>query len=103
MKNTTIAVPTLQSLRAQREEILQLADRYGAYNLRVFGSIAREQATAESDIDLLVSFQPWVSLLDVVALMQDLSDLLGFSVDIVDDRAIKPRLEASILKDAVPL
>jgi predicted nucleotidyltransferase len=51
-------------------------------------------------MDLLVSFRVGVSLLDVVAFIQDVGDLLELRVDAVDDRAIKPRLRVPILKDA---
>lgn len=96
-------IPTLEALRARRDEIIALAERYGAYNLRVFGSVARGDATAESDVDLLVSYREGVSLLDVVAFWQDVQDLLQCKVDVVDDRAIKPRLRSKILRDMVPL
>jgi uncharacterized protein len=92
--------PTLAALRARRAEILALADKYRAFNVRVFGSVARGEATPESDMDLLVSFRVGVSLLDVVAFIQDVGDLLELRVDAVDDRAIKPRLRVPILKDA---
>jgi predicted nucleotidyltransferase len=62
-------------------EILRVAQSHGARTVRVFGSRARGDATAESDLDLLISLEPGRSLLDVVAIKQDLEDLLGFPVD----------------------
>lgn len=103
MSDLVKEAPTLESLRARRDEILRLADQYGAYNVRVFGSVARGEATPESDIDLLVTFRKGVSLLDVVALWQDMQDMLTRSVDVVDDRAIKPRLRPYIMRDVVEL
>ena len=97
------AVPALDTLRAQRGEILHLMDRYGAYNVRVFGSVARDEATAESDIDLLVTFRDDVTLFDVAGLWVELQDLLGRQVDVVDDRSLKPHLRPSIRRDAVAL
>jgi len=74
---------TLETLRRERRaEILKLAEQRGARNLRVFGSVARGEATHTSDLDLLVEWEPGRSLLDHVALKQDLEDLLGVSVDI---------------------
>ncbi|MDX2139107.1 MAG: nucleotidyltransferase family protein [Chloroflexota bacterium] len=93
----------LADLRKRRNEILALAERYGAYNVRVFGSVVRNEATPDSDVDLLVSYRPGTSLLDVVAFWQDIQELLNCRVDVVDDRAIKPRLRDSILHDAQPL
>lgn len=96
-------ITTLDTLRTHRDAILAVAEQYGAYNVRVFGSIAHGEASAASDIDLLVTYHEKASLLDAAALWQDLEDLLGCHVDVVDDRAIKPRMRASILRDAVPL
>jgi uncharacterized protein len=97
------SIPTLALLQVRRAEILALAAHYGASQVRVFGSVARDEATPNSDIDLLVSFRAGVSLLDMIALQQDLEDLLGRSVDVVDDRAIKARFHADISQDARPL
>jgi len=74
-----------------RDEILRLAAHNKADNVRVFGSIARGEDTPDSDIDLLVSFQPGASLLDQAGLIADLEDLLGRHVDVVSDRALTDR------------
>lgn len=95
---------TLSQLREQRAEILALAEKYGAYNVRVFGSIARGEATPDSDIDLLMSFRESASLYDLSGLWQDLQNLLGRKVDILSDHPhLKERLKARIMRDAVPL
>jgi uncharacterized protein len=103
MTEATRQAPTLEELRARRDEIIALAEQHGAYNVRVFGSVARGKAISDSDVDFLVSYRAGISLLDVVALIQDLGDLLACDVDVVDERAIKPRLREGILRDAVEL
>jgi predicted nucleotidyltransferase len=95
--------PRLDQLRARREDIERLASQHGARNLRVFGSVARNEAGPQSDLDVLVDFEPGRSLLDQVGFEQDLSDLLGCQVDVVVDGGISPYMQASILRDAVPL
>lgn len=94
---------TLDDLRAQRDEILRLAAHYGAYNVRVFGSVAREDNTLESDVDLLVSFPPRYKLLDHAALLMDLEALLGISVDLSVEANLKAVLRERILGEAIPL
>jgi predicted nucleotidyltransferase len=67
-----------------REEILKIAAKHGAYNVRVFGSVARGEATAESDIDFLVELEPHRSLFDYIALIQELALLLGRKIDVTE-------------------
>lgn len=97
------AIITLRDLRARRDAILDLAARRGATNVRVFGSVARGGAGPDSDVDLLVEFASDRSLLDQVALIQDLTELLGHRVDVVSDRGLNPRLRQRVLDQAVPL
>ena len=95
---------TLDDLRTRRDEILALAARYGAYNVRVFGSVARGDSTSESDIDILVDFADGASLYDLSGLWQDLQQLLGHSVDVVEDHpGLRERFRQRIVKDAVLL
>ena len=90
-------------IRSKREEILALAARHGASNVRVFGSVARGEAGPGSDIDLLVTLEDHRSLLDLVALWQDLEDLLGCEVDVVTERGLKERMRERVLREAVAL
>lgn len=86
-----------------RHEILQLADRYGVINVRVFGSVARGHATKDSDLDLLVSMAPGRSLFDLVAFSQAVEDRLGHAVDVVTEREVSPYLRERIIAEAIPL
>ena len=94
---------TLQELRAHRERIVALADQYGAHTVRVFGSIARGDARADSDVDLLVDFEPGRSLLDLSGLWLALEETLGCKVDVVSGKGLRPRLAAEVLREAVAL
>lgn len=90
-------------LHQQREAILVLATQHGARNVRVFGSVARGEDGADSDVDFLVELEPGRSLLDHAALLLDLEQLLGCKVDVATERSLKTRLRAHVLKEAVPL
>ena len=90
-------------LQEKREDILRIAAKHGANNVRVFGSAARGEAGPESDIDFLVEMEPERSLLDHVALLQDLGDLLGREVDVVTEDGVYWLLRRRILKEAVPI
>lgn len=90
-------------LGSKREEILRIAAKHGARNVRVFGSVARGEADDKSDIDLIVGFEAGRSLLDHAALWIELQDLLGCKVDVVSDRGIKARIRERVLREAVPL
>lgn len=87
----------------KRDEILSLAHRRGARNVRVFGSVARNEAREDSDIDLLIDLDPDRSLLDVGGLAMDLSLLLGRSVDVVTEAGLRERIRSRILQEARPL
>lgn len=86
----------------QRQAILDLAARHGASNIRVFGSVARGDHDARSDIDLLVDLAPGVTLFGLSGLRHELSQLLGVGVDIVSARALLPR-DHDILDEAITL
>jgi predicted nucleotidyltransferase len=90
-------------LKSKRAEILQIAARYGAQNVRVFGSIARGDAGPDSDVDFLVEMEPDRSLLDLSGLVLDLQDLLGREVDVVTEASIYWLLRRRVLKEAQPL
>jgi uncharacterized protein len=95
--------PTLDALRARREEILRLAEKYGVHDIRVFGSLVHGDARPESDVDLLVQMAAGRSLLDHVGFMQDLQDLLGRGVDVVEEGALHWYIRDRVLAEAVPL
>ncbi len=90
-------------LKEKRDEILRVAAKHGARNVRVFGSVARGEADEQSDIDLIVEFEPGRTLLDHAALWLELQELLGCKVDVVSDGGIKPCIRDRVLKEAVPL
>jgi len=103
MSTEPFAPPALEAIRRRRPEILRLAARYGASNVRVFGSVARGDASSGSDIDLLVEFEPGRSLLDLMGLELDLRDLLGLHVDVATVASLKDRIRPRVLAEAVPL
>jgi predicted nucleotidyltransferase len=90
-------------LKEKREEILQIAAKHGARNVRVFGSVARGEADEGSDVDLLVELEPGRSLMDHAALWLELQETLGCRVDVVSDRGIKPRIRERVLREAIPI
>ena len=90
-------------IEAKREEILSICHRNGASNVAVFGSVARGEAQAVSDVDLLVDLESRRSLLDHIGLQQELEDLLGVSVDVVTRRGLHPMLRDNVLAEAVPV
>lgn len=90
-------------LKAKREEILRIAARHGARNVRVFGSAARGEAGPDSDLDFLVEMDPGKSLFDLGGLLSDLEGLLGCKVDVVTEKGLRERIRARVLREAVPL
>jgi hypothetical protein len=87
----------------KKDEVLKLAARYGARNIRVFGSIVRGEADGKSDIDFLVEMEEGRSLLDLGGLQMELETLLGFPVDVVTVRGLKPRIRDRVLREAQPV
>lgn len=90
-------------LKAKREDILRVAAKHGAHNVRVFGSVAQGKADEGSDIDILVDLEPGRSLLDLGGLWWDLNELLGRRVDVVTERGLRERIRDRVLKEATPL
>ncbi|MFA5296507.1 MAG: nucleotidyltransferase family protein [Methanoregulaceae archaeon] len=84
----------------KREEILSLAEKRGARNIRIFGSVARKEARPDSDIDLLIDLDPDRSLLDAGGLAMDLTGLLHHPVDIVTEAGLRDRIRARVLREA---
>lgn len=95
---------TIQQLSAdKREEILLIAARHGARNVRIFGSVARDEAGRDSDVDVLVDLEPGRSLFDLGGLLMELQDLLGCRVDVVTEKGLRPRIRERVLREALPL
>jgi len=95
---------SLDTLRIERrEEILRLAERRGARSLRVFGSVARGDANENSDLDLLVAWEPGRSLMDHAGLVQDLQELLGVKIQVGTERSLHWYVRDRILHEATPL
>jgi predicted nucleotidyltransferase len=94
---------TKDDILQRRSEIMDLARKYGASNIRVFGSVARGDATEDSDLDLLIRLEPGRSLLDQGGLLMDLRDLLGLKVDVMDEDALSGRMGEIVRREAVPL
>ena len=90
-------------LQQKREEILHVAAKHGARDVRVFGSRARGEGRPDSDLDLLVTLDEDASLLDIVAIKQDLEDLLGCKVDVLTEDAISPYIREQVLQQAIGL
>lgn len=90
-------------LKAKRAEIIKIAAQYGASNIRIFGSVARGEATEDSDIDFLMDIQVGRSLLNRIALIQDLEDLLDRKVDVAKPETLHECIREQVLKEAIPL
>jgi predicted nucleotidyltransferase len=94
---------TEQLLREKRDEIRRIAARHGARNVRVFGSVARGEARADSDVDILVDAGPETSSWFPAGLVLDLEEVLGCRVEVVTEKGLNPDLKSRVLQEAVPL
>jgi predicted nucleotidyltransferase len=90
-------------LKEKREEILEIAAKYGARNVRIFGSVARGEADQASDIDFLVQMEAGRSLLDLGGLQSELEAVLGRRVDVVTEKGLRARIRGRVLREAVPV
>ena len=90
-------------LNARREEILEIARKHGAYNMRVFGSVARGEGNEQSDLDFLVEVGPTHSPWFPAGLVADLEDLLGLPVDVVTEDGLHWYIREKVLEEARPL
>lgn len=90
----------LEALKNSRDAILAIASRHGASNVRVFGSVARGEDTADSDLDLLVDMEDGRSLYDLIGFQQEVEKLLGRRVDVLTERAINRHLKDYVLTEA---
>ena len=96
-------IVSLDDLRARRDDILMIAARHGAGNVRVFGSVVRGDAGLESDVDVLVDMESGRSLMDRSRLLVELQELLGCAVDVATESSLRRRVRERALRDAVPL
>jgi len=92
-----------EKIQGHRQEILGLAQKYGARNVRIFGSVARGDEREDSDIDVLVDLESGRSLLDLGGLLMDLRELLGCRVDVVTTKGLRERIRSRVLREAVSL
>ncbi len=90
-------------LKSKKQDIIEIAKKHGAYNIRIFGSVARHTAGEDSDIDFLIDIGPNTSFFFPGGLIADLEKLLGKKVDIATERSLKPRIRETVLKEAVSL
>lgn len=93
----------LELLQHRRDDIRRIAAKHGAYNVRIFGSVARGEARPDSDIDFLIEKGPTTSSWFPAGLVLDLEELLGRRVEIVTEKALSPYLRERVLGEAVPL
>ena len=96
-------MPIQETIREKREQISQIAKSHGANRVRLFGSAARGEAGPNSDVDVLVNMEPGRSLLDIIAIKQDLEDLLGREVHVVTEASVSPYIRDEVLKEAINL
>ncbi|MCM1982878.1 nucleotidyltransferase family protein [Lyngbya confervoides] len=94
----------LESLKERRSQILEIAARHGASNVRVFGSVVRGEETPESDIDFLIDYDlekitPWFP----VRLIRDLEAVLGMRVDVVTEEGLKARIREKVTRESIQL
>jgi predicted nucleotidyltransferase/DNA-binding XRE family transcriptional regulator len=95
--------PHAESLRRQRRALLDAAEKYGVIKLRVFGSLARGESGAESDIDLLVDLKPGKTLVDLAGFRREAAEILDIPVDVATADMLKERIRDEVLSEALPL
>ena len=98
-KTTVLGIKDL--LSDKRTQILKIASQHEAYNVRIFGSVARGEATSESDIDFLVELEPEHNLLDRISLIQSLAKLLKRKVDVTEPNSLHECIKEKVLKEAI--
>ncbi|HUT31488.1 MAG TPA: nucleotidyltransferase family protein [Sedimentisphaerales bacterium] len=103
MKSGAAAMGISEIIGNQREQILALAKRYGASNVRVFGSVVHGTADEKSDVDFLVDMEAGRTLLDMGGLLMELQELLKRDVDVVTPAGLRPRIRERVLEEARPL
>jgi len=103
MAEKAVATELEKLLKEKRQEIVALAAKRGATNIRVFGSVARGETDEQSDIDFLVDLEEGRTLLDLGGLLMDLQELLGRKVDVATPDMLRQRIRQRVLAEAVPL
>ena len=98
-----MSVTTLEAIRSRAKEIRAIADAHGARNVRVVGSVARGTDREDSDLDLLVTFEPNVGLLEHARLVIELEQLLGRKVDVASERGVRANVRRKLEADAKSL
>lgn len=93
----------LEKLRTKKEELLALAERHGAKNLRVFGSVARGDSRPGSDVDFLVDMEEGRTYFDLIDLWLDMQNVLGKKVDVLTEPEVSPYFRQRVVREAVPL
>jgi uncharacterized protein len=92
-----------KKIQEKRREILNIAERYGAYNIRIFGSVARQKARENSDLDLLIELEPQRTLLDYIGLKLALENLLDCRVDLAETETLPETIREQVISEAIPL
>jgi len=93
----------LEILKSRRKEILNVAAKFGAHDVRVFGSVARGESRRDSDVDFLVEMEQGRSLLDLIGLEDELGELLHRPVDVITVHGVSPYISKQVLSEAVAL
>ncbi len=97
------AFMNIDEVKAKREDILNIAKKHGAYNIRIFGSVVRGEAKQDSDLDVLIDLEPNRSLFDHAALMIELQETMNCKVDVVTEKGLRPRIREVVLKEAISI
>jgi predicted nucleotidyltransferase len=95
--------PQAQRLRRRRRPLIDAAQKHGVSKLRVFGSLARGEAKASSDIDLLVDLKPGRTLIDLAAFRREAAEILDMPVDIATTDMLKKRIRDEVIDEALPI
>ncbi len=94
---------TIENIISKREQIIDIASKHKIFNIRLFGSVLREEETSNSDIDFLVECEDNCSLFDLISLKYDLEEVLGRKIDVVTPDSVHWTLRDRILQEAKPI
>ena len=93
----------LEQIKNKKTDLLKIANNYGLKNLRVFGSVARQEEDEKSDVDFLVDVESHCTLLELGGAVMDFESVLGRPVDVVTLKGLKKRIREKVLHEAIPL